>query len=73
MEFWPAMEVSRRVVHEHWWSIFALVIVLALVAFSGFLLCGVGEVITIPLASAALMYVYEDLFGKGEEAPLLAS
>src|SRR5580765_7925098 len=73
MEFWPAMEVSRRVVHEHWWSIFALVIVLALVAFSGFLLCGVGEVITIPIASAALMYVYEDLFGKAEDAPLLAS
>ena len=73
MEFWTAMEVSRRVVHEHWWSIFALVIVLALVAFSGFLVCGVGEVITIPLASAALMYVYEDLFGKVEEAPLLAS
>jgi len=37
--------------------------VLALVAFSGFLVCGVGEIITIPLASAALMYVYEDLFG----------
>ena len=73
MEFWTAMEVSRRVVHEHWWSIFALVIVLALVAFSGFLLCGVGEVITIPLASAALMYVYEDLFGRVEDAPLLAS
>jgi uncharacterized membrane protein len=73
MEFWTAMEVSRRVVHEHWWSIFALVIVLALVAFSGFLVCGVGEVITIPLASAALMYVYEDLFGRVEEAPLLAS
>ncbi len=63
MEFWTAMEVSRRVVHEHWWSAFALAIVLALVAFSGFLVCGVGEIITIPLASAALMYVYEDLFG----------
>lgn len=63
MEFWTAMEVSRRVVHEHWWSTLALAIVLALVAFSGFLVCGVGEVITIPLASAALMYVYEDLFG----------
>jgi uncharacterized membrane protein len=73
MEFWPAMEVSRRVVHEHWWSIFALVIVLALVAFSGFLVCGVGEVITIPIASAALMYVYEDLFGNVVEAPRLAS
>jgi hypothetical protein len=63
MEFWTAMEVSRRVVHEHWWSMFALLIVLLLVAFAGFLLCGVGEILTIPLATAALMYVYEDLFG----------
>ena len=55
--------MSRRVVHAHWWSVFALVIVLALVALAGFLLCGVGALITIPLASAALMYVYEDLFG----------
>jgi uncharacterized membrane protein len=71
MEFWPAMEVSRRVVHEHWFSIFALVIVLALVAFCGFLLCGVGALITVPIAHAAFMYVYEDLFGtKGAAVPL---
>jgi uncharacterized membrane protein len=63
MEFWTAMEVSRRVVHEHWWSVFALLIVLGLVVFAGFLLCGVGEIIAIPVSSAALMYVYEDLFG----------
>jgi uncharacterized membrane protein len=63
MEFWTAMEVSRRVVHQHWWSVFALAIVLALVIFAGFLVCGVGELITIPVATAALMYVYEDLFG----------
>ena len=66
MEFWPAMEVSRQVVHKHWWSTFALMIVLSLVAFSGFLLCGVGEVITIPIATAAFMYVYEDLFGAAK-------
>ena len=64
MDFWPAMEVSRRVVHKHWWSTLALVIVLALVAFAGFLLCGVGELITSRCDSAALMYVYEDLFGE---------
>jgi uncharacterized membrane protein len=63
MEFWTAMEVSRRVVHEHWWSMFALVIVLGLVVLAGFLLCVIGAAITIPIASAALMYVYEDLFG----------
>ena len=63
MEFWTAMEVSRRVVHKHWWSMLALVIVLALVAFAGVLLCGVGALITIPVSSAAFMYIYEDLFG----------
>ena len=63
MEFWPAMEVSRRVVHRHWWSTFALVIVLALVALAGLLVCVVGLLVTVPVASAALMYVYEDLFG----------
>jgi hypothetical protein len=63
MEFWTAMEVSRRLVHKHWWSMLALVIVLALVAFAGFLLCGVGALITIPVSSAAFLYVYEDLFG----------
>jgi uncharacterized membrane protein len=63
MEFWPAMEVSRRVVHEHWWSMFALAIVLALVACAGVFLCVIGLAITIPLASVSLMYVYEDLFG----------
>jgi glycerophosphoryl diester phosphodiesterase family protein len=64
MDFWPAMEVSRQVVHRHWWSIFALVIVLALIAIAGCIACVVGLLFTIPVASAALMYVYEDLFGQ---------
>jgi hypothetical protein len=63
MEFWTAMEVSRRVVHRHWWSTFALVIVLAIVACLGALACIVGLFVSIPVASAALMFVYEDLFG----------
>ena len=68
MEFWPAMEVSRRVVHHHWWSTFALVIVLALIAIVGFLACIVGALVTIPVATASLMYVYEDLFGQDATA-----
>jgi uncharacterized membrane protein len=69
MEFWPAMEVSRRVVHRHWWSTFALVIVLFLIACVGLLACVVGALVTIPVASASLMYVYEDLFGPEAAAP----
>ena len=63
MDFWPAMEVSRQVVHRHWWSVFALVIVVGLIAFVGCIACFVGLLITVPVASAALMYAYEDLFG----------
>src|SRR5260221_10987938 len=70
MEFWPAMEVSRRVVHRHWWSIFALVIVSALIACAGFLVCIVGSLITVPVASATLMYAYEDLFGPEAAGPV---
>ena len=69
MDFWPAMEVSRQVVHHHWWSIFALVIVLALIAVAGFLVCVVGAIITIPVANASLMYAYEDLFGPTVALP----
>jgi hypothetical protein len=68
MEFWPAMEVSRQVVHRHWWSVLGLVIVLAIVALAGFLACCVGALISVPVASAAFMYVYEDLFGQAAEA-----
>ena len=69
MEFWTAMEVSRQVVHAQWWSVFALIIVLVLVVLAGFLLCVIGALIAIPVATAALMYVYEDLFGTRETAP----
>jgi hypothetical protein len=73
MEFWPAMEVSRQVVHHHWWSMFGLVIVLGLVAFAGFLVCFVGALLSIPVASASFMYVYEDLFGEKAAANLPAA
>ena len=63
MDFWPAMEVSRQVVHEQWWSMFLLALVLILIVCAGALACLVGLIIAIPVASAALVYVYEDLFG----------
>jgi len=63
LEFWTAMEVSRRVVHRQWWTAFALAVVLALVIAAGLLFFIVGVVVTFPVAIAALMYTYEDLFG----------
>ena len=63
LDFWPAMEVSRQVVHRRWWSMFLFALVMVLIVCAGALLCGVGLIIAMPVVFAATMYVYEDLFG----------
>jgi len=68
LDFWPAMEVSRQVVHKHWWAMFLFAIVLVLIICLGALLCGVGLIIAAPVAIAAVSYVYEDLFGAAGTA-----
>jgi len=64
MEVWTALEVSRRVVHHQWWTAFALLIVATLIVLAGLLAFVVGVVIALPVATAALMYAYDDLFGR---------
>jgi hypothetical protein len=63
MEFWPAMETSRKVVNQQWWSVFALALLAALVFIAGGLAFGIGIALTGPLAIGAVAYLYEDVFG----------
>jgi hypothetical protein len=63
IDFWPAMELSRKVVTKHWWLMFGLLIVCGLVAIAGVFACCVGIIVTAAIAQAALMYAYEDIFG----------
>jgi len=51
LDFWTAMEVTRKVVTRHWWKLLGLNIVLALVSVSGILACGVGLFVTSQSAS----------------------
>jgi hypothetical protein len=69
LDFWPAMEVSRQVVHRHWWSMFLFAIVLVLIICLGALACGLGLIIAVPVVFAAAMFVYEDLFGTKAAVP----
>jgi hypothetical protein len=73
LDFWPAMEVSRQVVHHHWWSMFLFVLLLLLIVCAGALACGLGLLIAMPVVFAAAMYVYEDLFGDKGAMPQLAT
>ncbi len=61
--FWDAMELSRKVVSRHWFTMFALMLVMGLLGICGLLACCVGLFVTIPIGWVALMYAYEDIFG----------
>lgn len=63
MDFWEAMESSRKLVHREWFSIFAFVIVLALVNVLGLLALGIGLLITVPLTYCALYAAFDDIVG----------
>ena len=63
IDFWSAMQLSRKQVSRHWWAVFGLMIVGGLLVLLGLLACLVGVLITLPLFLGAIMYAYEDIFG----------
>jgi uncharacterized membrane protein len=69
MDFWPAMELSRKVVGKHWWGIFGFLLLSFLVVLLGVIACCVGVIVTAAVAEAALMYAYEDIF-ESRTAPV---
>jgi len=70
IEFWPAMELSRKVISKHWWSFLGFAIVMVLVNFAGVLACFVGVFVTAPLTMIALTYAYEDIFRAPVSTPV---
>lgn len=73
LHFWTAMELSRKAVTRHWFKFFALAIVLTLFKLAGLVAFLVGFFVTLPIAIAALMYAYEDLFGTPDPAAPVVS
>jgi hypothetical protein len=67
MDFWPAMELSRKMVHKHFWPVFGLLMVSLVLFFAGLLLLVVGVFVMLAISTAAIVYAYEDIFGSGPE------
>ncbi len=63
LDFWSAMELSRKTISRQWWSFFGFAIVLGLLYIAGLLAFCVGQFVAIPITIAAWMYAYEDIFG----------
>lgn len=64
LQFWPAMELSRKVFLKDWRDLLLLLILCGLIAMSGILLCVIGIFFTAPIAIGAVTYAYEDIFGS---------
>jgi hypothetical protein len=62
MDFWDAMESSRKLVHREWFSIFGFLIVLGLINVLGFLALGIG-LFTVPLSYCAMYAAFDDIVG----------
>jgi len=65
IDFWPAMELSRKAISMHWGAMFLLLLVCGLVALLGFAALCVGVLVAAPVVMAALVYAYEDIFSGG--------
>ncbi len=63
LDFWSAMELSRKVVTKHWWKLLGFTLVLILLFLAGVLMLGLGIFVTSPLVLLTMMYAYEDIFG----------
>lgn len=70
--FWECMEMSRQALTAHFGWLLLLWLVTALVAAAGILLCGVGLLVTAPLAYLAYAVAYVRLFDGGEAPPALS-
>jgi len=60
--FWPAMQLSRKLVSKRWWMTWVFLLVAGIISGLGALACGVGLLVTIPLYYAMKVYFYEDNF-----------
>lgn len=65
MDFWPALELSRRVVTRNFWTILALFMLTLAIVVAGVLALGAGLFVALPLSTGAVVFAYEDIFGAG--------
>ena len=64
LDFWPAMELSRKAAAEHFFGVFALLLVCGLIVMAGSLALCVGIFFAAPVAFGAIAIAYDDLFGR---------
>jgi uncharacterized membrane protein len=71
MDFWPALETSRRLINKNWFRFLGLLLLILLLNLGGALFFGVGLLITVPISFCVLYAVYEHLIGTGGNTDII--
>lgn len=68
MNFWEAMETSRKVVMKNIFELSIFMLILYVFLFMGMLLLLVGLIVAVPFVLAAIAFAYIDLIGLEQRA-----
>jgi hypothetical protein len=60
LDFWSALELSRKTITPYWWIYFVLLILAVLIGIAGFLACFVGAFVTLAITVATMTWAYRD-------------
>jgi len=63
LDFWPALELSRRTIQPMWFGFFAFFLLLILINLAGAVALGVGLLVTVPFTCCVVTVAYADIFG----------
>ncbi|MFH1475995.1 MAG: hypothetical protein ABIH24_00675 [Verrucomicrobiota bacterium] len=63
MEFWPASLLSLNVVKPNFFPFLGLLVVAMLIGHVGAIACGIGVIVTMPIAVCILAVAYRNVFG----------
>ena len=65
MEFWPASMLSLNVVKPNFFPFLGLLVVAMLIGQVGMIACGIGVIVTMPIAVCILAVAYRNVFPSG--------
>ena len=63
LDFWPAMELSRKVAAKHFFPLFGLLLLGGLIGMAGVLALCVGIFVALPIVFGAIAIAYDELYG----------
>jgi len=68
LEFWDAMEWSRKIVSKQWFAFFGFIIVLFFLNLAGAIALGVGMLFTFPISYCAVYAAFAQITGASSSA-----